>query len=80
MSIACRRGRLWLGEAFWGRGIVTEACVAGARVTPQQRPDQALRPPLCIQHRIMQLLEGRLRLRRSGAVEDGVIVDQFQYA
>jgi RimJ/RimL family protein N-acetyltransferase len=75
----------WLGEAFWGRGIVTEAVVAVTRYAfehheltrlfalPYARNAASAR----VLEKAGYVLEGRLR---RSAVKDGVIVDQLQYA
>ncbi len=75
----------WLGEAFWGRGITTEALVA---VTHYAINNHALTRLFALPFahnkascRVLEkagyVLEGRLR---RSAIKAGAIVDQFQYA
>ena len=75
----------WLGEAFWGRGIVTEALVAVTRyaidthgLTRVYALPYARNAASC---RVLEKADYALeaRLRRS-AIKDGVIIDQMQYA
>jgi RimJ/RimL family protein N-acetyltransferase len=75
----------WLGEAFWGRGIVTEALVAVTRHAIERHGLTRLFA-LPFAHnvgscRVLEkagyVLEGRLR---RSAIKDGVILDQLQYA
>ena len=75
----------WLGEAFWGRGIATEAL---ASVTRHAFEHFALTRLFALPFahnvascRVLEkagyVLEGRLR---RSAIKDGRIVDQLQYA
>jgi ribosomal-protein-alanine N-acetyltransferase len=75
----------WLGEAFWGRGIATDALQA---VTAYAIEHHGLTRVFAIPFasntascRVLEkagyVLEGRLR---RSAIKDGVIVDQLQYA
>ncbi len=75
----------WLGESFWGRGIVTEALSA---VTEHAASAHGLTRlfalPFADNAASCRVLEKvgyvlEARLRRS-AIKDGTIVDQFQYA
>ncbi len=75
----------WLGEAYWGRGIVTEALVAVTRYAIE-RDGLARIFALPFAHnaascRVLEkagyTLEGRLR---RSAIKDGLIVDQLQYS
>ena len=75
----------WLGEPFWGRGIVTEALVAVTKhaidthhltrvfALPYAHNDGSRR----VLEKAGYVLEGRLR---RSAIKDGKIVDQLQYA
>ena len=75
----------WLGEAFWGRGIATEALGAITRYAiathgltrlyalPFARNTASCR----VLEKAGYLVEGRLR---RSAVKDGVVIDQLQYA
>ena len=75
----------WLGEAFWGRGIVTEALVAVTRHAITQHGltrlfalPFAYNTPSCrVLEKAGYVLEARLR---RSAIKDGAIVDQLQYA
>ena len=75
----------WLGEAFWGRGIVTEALVAITRhAIAQHGLTRLFALPFAYNTASCRVLEKagyvlEARLRRS-AIKDGTIVDQFQYA
>src|SRR5580765_1504814 len=75
----------WLGEPFWGRGIVTEALVA---VTAHAIKTHSLTRIYAVPFawnaascRVLEkagyVLEGRLR---KSAIKDGKLTDQFQYA
>ena len=75
----------WLGEPFWGRGIVSEALVA---VTKYAIETHHLTRVFAVPYahnegscRVLEkagyVLEGRLR---RSAIKDGQIVDQMQYA
>ena len=75
----------WLGEAFWGRGIVSEALVAVTKyaidthqltrvyAVPYAHNDASCR----VLEKAGYVLEGRLR---RSAIKDGQMVDQLQYA
>ncbi len=75
----------WLGEPFWGRGIVTEALVTITRYAiethhltriyalPYARNAASCR----VLEKAGYVLEGRLR---RSAIKDGEIIDQMQYA
>ena len=75
----------WLGEAFWGRGIVTEALVAVTRHAIEQHGlTRVFALPFAhnvgscrVLEKAGYVLEGRLR---RSAIKDGVILDQLQYA
>lgn len=75
----------WLGEAFWGRGIVTEALVALTRyaidthgLTRVYALPYARNAASCrVLEKAGYALEARLR---RSAIKDGVIIDQLQYA
>ena len=75
----------WLGEAYWGRGIVTEALVAVSRYAAEAHGlTRLFALPFAYNLASCRVLEKagyvlEARLRRS-AIKDGVIVDQFQYA
>ena len=75
----------WLGEAFWGRGIVTEALVAVTRHAIERHGFTRLfAVPFAYNTASCRVLEKagyvlEARLRRS-AIKDGVVVDQLQYA
>ena len=75
----------WLGEAFWGRGIATEALVA---ITAHAIQTHGLTRIYAVPFawnaascRVLEkagyVLEGRLR---KSAIKDGRITDQLQYA
>ena len=75
----------WLGEPFWGRGIVSEALVA---VTKYAIESHKLTRVFAVPYahnegscRVLEkagyVLEGRLR---RSAIKDGQVVDQMQYA
>jgi ribosomal-protein-alanine N-acetyltransferase len=75
----------WLGESFWGRGIVTEALVAVTHHAIERHGLTRLFA-LPFAHnvgscRVLEkagyVLEGRLR---RSAIKNGVILDQLQYA
>jgi RimJ/RimL family protein N-acetyltransferase len=75
----------WLGEAFWGRGIATEALVAVTQYAIGQHGFTRLFA-LPFAHNVASCrvlekagYELEARLRRS-AIKDGQIVDQLQYA
>jgi ribosomal-protein-alanine N-acetyltransferase len=75
----------WLGEPFWGRGIVTEALVAVTKYAidthhltrvfalPYARNSASCR----VLEKAGYVLEARLR---RSAIKDGEIIDQMQYA
>jgi ribosomal-protein-alanine N-acetyltransferase len=75
----------WLGEPFWGRGIVSEALVAVTRhaidtcgLTRVFALPFAYNAGSCrVLEKAGYVLEGRLR---RSAIKDGRIVDQMQYA
>ena len=75
----------WLGEAFWGRGIVTEALAAVTRYAIEQHQltrvfavPFAYNAPSCrVLEKAGYVLEARLR---RSAIKDGTVVDQLQYA
>lgn len=75
----------WLGEPFWGRGIVTEALVAVTSHAIAQHgltrlfalPFAANTASCRVLGKAGYVLEARLR---RSAIKDGTIVDQFQYA
>jgi RimJ/RimL family protein N-acetyltransferase len=75
----------WLGEAYWGRGIATEALVAVTGyairthdLTRLFAVPFAWNDPSCrVLEKAGYVLEGRLR---RSAIKDGVITDQMQYA
>jgi RimJ/RimL family protein N-acetyltransferase len=75
----------WLGEAFWGRGIATEALLAVTRYAIERHGlTRLFALPFAHNTASCRVLDkaGYLReahLRRS-AIKDGVIVDQIQYA
>lgn len=75
----------WLGEAFWGRGIVTEALIAVTRHAIATHGFTRLFA-LPFAHNVAScrvlekagyLLEGRLR---NSAIKEGRLCDQMQYA
>ena len=75
----------WLGEPFWGRGIVTEALIAVTRyaiathgLTRVFAVPFASNTASCrVLEKAGYVLEGRLR---RSAIKDGQIIDQLQYA
>ena len=75
----------WLGEGFWGRGIMTEALVAITRYAIDSHQLTRLYAlPFASNLASQRVLEKagyvlESRLRRS-AIKDGQIVDQLQYA
>jgi len=75
----------WLGESFWGRGIVTDALVAVTRYAVATHGlTRVFAVPFATNAASCRVLEkaGYTReawLRRS-AIKDGVIIDQVQYA
>jgi len=75
----------WLGEAYWGRGIVTEALVAVTKYAVDAcRLTRIYALPFAYNKASCRVLEKagyavEARLRRS-AIKDGRIVDQVQYA
>jgi RimJ/RimL family protein N-acetyltransferase len=75
----------WLGERFWGRGIVTEALVAMTRHAIETHElTRVYAVPFAWNTASCRVLEKagyvlEARLRRS-AIKDGQIVDQLQYA
>ncbi len=75
----------WLGEAFWGRGITTEALAAITRhAIDHHGLTRLFALPFAHNTASCRVLEKagyvlEARLRRS-AIKDGAIVDQFQYA
>ena len=75
----------WLGEAFWGRGVATEALSAVTRYAIERHGlTRIFALPFAHNLASCRVLEkaGYVReghLRRS-AVKDGTIVDQIQYA
>lgn len=75
----------WLGEAFWGRGIVTEALTAVTQYAIEQHDlTRVFALPFAGNAASCRVLEKagyvlEARLHRS-AIKDGVIQDQCQYA
>lgn len=75
----------WLGEPFWGRGIVTEAVVAVTRYALDTHElTRIFAVPFAHNAASCRVLEKagyvlEARLRRS-AIKDGEILDQLQYA
>lgn len=75
----------WLGERFWGRGIVTEALVAVTRYAIDTcRLTRVYALPFAYNKASCRVLEKagyalEAHLRRS-AIKDGQIVDQLQYS
>ena len=75
----------WLGEPFWGRGIVTEALVAVTRYAIETHgltrvfavPFAGNLASCRVLEKAGYVLEGRLR---RSAIKDGRVVDQMQYA
>ena len=75
----------WLGEAFWGRGIASDALVAVTNYAVQtQGLTHLYALPLAWNAASCRLLEKagyvlEARLRQS-AIKDGRLTDQLQYA
>ena len=75
----------WIGEAFWGRGIATEALAAVTRYAVEiHQLTRVFAVPFAYNTASCRVLEKagyvlEARLRRS-AIKDGRIVDQLQYA
>jgi len=75
----------WLGEPFWGRGIVTEALVAVTKYAIEQHGlTRVFALPFASNTASCRVLEKagytlEARLRRS-AIKNGVVCDQVQYA
>jgi RimJ/RimL family protein N-acetyltransferase len=75
----------WLGEAYWGRGIATEALGAVTRLAISRHGlTRVFALPFAWNRASCRVLEKcgyqlEARLRRS-AIKDGRIVDQMQYA
>jgi len=75
----------WLGEPFWGRGIITEALVAVTRYAVDTNGlTRVYALPFAYNKASCRVLEKagytlEALLRRS-AIKDGHIVDQLQYA
>jgi RimJ/RimL family protein N-acetyltransferase len=75
----------WLGEPYWGRGIVTEALVAVTKYAIDQHGfTRVFAVPFASNRASCRVLEKagytlEARLRRS-AIKDGQIIDQLQYA
>jgi RimJ/RimL family protein N-acetyltransferase len=75
----------WLGEPFWGRGIVTEALVAVTQYAMDScRLTRIYALPFASNTASCRVLEKagytlEARLRRS-AIKDGHVVDQLQYS
>lgn len=75
----------WLGEAFWGRGIATDALVAVTRLAiDRHQLTRVFALPFADNVASCRVLEKagyerEARLRRS-AIKNGRIVDQCQYA
>jgi RimJ/RimL family protein N-acetyltransferase len=75
----------WLGEPFWGRGIVSEALAAVTRyaidthqLTRVYAVPFAWNAQSCrVLEKAGYVLEGRLR---NSAIKDGKLTDQLQYA
>jgi RimJ/RimL family protein N-acetyltransferase len=75
----------WIGEAFWGRGIATDALCATTkyaiethRLTRIYAVPFAWNAASCrVLEKAGYVLEGRLR---RSAVKDGLVTDQMQYA
>ena len=74
----------WLGEAYWGRGIATEALIAVTRYAIERnRLTRVFALPFAWNTASCRVLEKagytlEARLRRS-AIKDGEITDQFLY-
>ena len=75
----------WLGEPFWGRGLVTEALVAVTRYAIETcRLTRIYALPFAYNTASCRVLEKagytlEAHLRRS-AIKDGRVVDQLQYS
>jgi RimJ/RimL family protein N-acetyltransferase len=75
----------WLGEAFWGRGIMTEAVQAvTAYAIETHQLTRVFAVPYAWNHASFRVLEKagyrwEARLRRS-AIKDGQVIDQLLYA
>jgi [ribosomal protein S5]-alanine N-acetyltransferase len=75
----------WLGEAFWGRGIVSEALRAiTLDAIERHHFTRLFAVPFASNTASCRVLEKagyvlEARLRRS-AIKDGVVIDQLQYA
>jgi RimJ/RimL family protein N-acetyltransferase len=75
----------WLGEPFWGRGIVTEAVIGVTRYAIETQgftrvfamPFASNQASCRVLEKAGYLLEGRLR---RSAIKNGQIIDQMQYA
>jgi ribosomal-protein-alanine N-acetyltransferase len=75
----------WLGEAFWGRGIATEALVAMTKYAIDTHhltrvfalPFASNAASCRVLEKAGFALEGTLR---RSAIKDGVVIDQRQYA
>jgi RimJ/RimL family protein N-acetyltransferase len=75
----------WLGEAFWGRGIATEALTAVTRHAMETHgftrvfalPFAHNAASCRVLEKAGYVLEGRLR---NSAIKEGKLVDQLQYA
>jgi len=75
----------WLGETFWGKGIVTEALTAMTRYAVETYglsrvfavPFEWNAPSMRVLEKAGYTLEGRMR---RSAIKDGKIVDQLLYA
>jgi len=75
----------WLGEAFWGRGIVTDALIAVTRYAIDTHgftrlfalPFAHNQASCRVLEKAGYVLEGRLR---NSAIKEGKLVDQLQYA
>jgi ribosomal-protein-alanine N-acetyltransferase len=82
--VSCEIG-YWLGEAFWNRGIATEAVVAvTAYAVEHHRLTRVFAVPFAwnaascrVLEKAGYVLEGRLR---RSAIKDGIVTDQLQYA
>jgi RimJ/RimL family protein N-acetyltransferase len=75
----------WVGEAFWGRGIATDALIAVTQYAIEHRglsrlfalPFASNRGSCRVLEKAGYTLEGRLR---RSAIKNGCIIDQLQYA
>jgi ribosomal-protein-alanine N-acetyltransferase len=75
----------WLGEAFWGKGIVTEALVAVTRYAIDEHgltrlfalPFAHNTASCRVLEKAGYVLEARLR---KSAIKEGQVIDQCQYA